>query len=306
MVFKRIAATLALLGLCVADGAQAVDLEYSYYGDFGDTGRGRNELAAPVAMDKSEKDILAVVDRDRNTVVLYDKKGNWLKSLGRPKGEGAVEFKAPSGVVFDDIGRIWVADTGNNRVVAVNQNGLVLKSIGGYGIRKGEFSDPVAVAFGGRDLLFIADSGNKRIQLIKTTGEFVDQWVDKTSRGAGPVRAPRVLAYSSDGDGHLWLANQGSPKLQKLDMEGRSVLELDLSLLVEGDVRVASLHADPAFDRLFVCDSAANRVLVVSGGRLIGRVDLPPGSRATASAVSWNQSIFIADKANGRILEYRR
>lgn len=295
-----------LVALIAGPGAMAAELRYRLHDTFGDSGRGRNELDTPVSIAVSGQDTFAVLDRARNTVVLYDRRGDWQKSLGEPKGTGPVSLRRPSGVAFDDAGRIWVADTDNDRVLAVNPNGVVLVTLGRYGIMKGEFKKPVDVAMGPGGRIYVADYGNDRVQLFANSGKLLDMWYDRSPKSAKAFRKPRALAYSSEGDGYLWVACEGSPVLGKIDQNGDKVGEIDLSKLVEGDVSVSRLYADPGFDRLFVCDTAGNRILVVGNGRLISRINMEPGTRAAGMAVAWGLNVFVIDAEGRRVMEYVR
>lgn len=307
MTLRRVAARAATVALALLawGGAWAAQIDFGFYDDFGNFGRARSELSRPVAMDKSEKDLLAVVDTSRNTIVLFDERGNWIRSLGSPKGQGAVELKEPAGVAFDSLGRLWVADTGNHRVVVMGVNGNLLRSIGEKGFRKGEFNRPVDISFGARKI-FVADAGNSRVQVLDTEGAVLDVWREKLPGAESPIRVPSRLTYSTEGAGFLWLVNDGTSRVVKLDMEGRQVDAIDVSASVEGEVRITALKAQGAFDRLFVCESAMNRVLVFGHGKLQFRLNLEPGSKATALAIGWNGDVFVADDAADRILEYRR
>lgn len=301
---RTFAAFCLLAALFAAQAALGARLEYGEEGFFGDTGRGRDELERPAGMAFSSKDLLAVAEARRDTVSFYDSRGEWLKTIGRPRGEGAVELKEPQAVAFDSAGRLWIADTGNDRVLLVNPNGLLLKEVGSSGVLKGEFRRPVDIAYG-RGRIYVADAGNKRIQIFDSNGAWIQTW-DQRSIGGGAVRVPAALAWSDESDGRLWLANEGGSKLYKLDMSGRVADEVELANLVEGAVKVVDLYCDAAFDRLFVCDGGSNRVLVVSGRRVVTRIDLPPGVRPGGLALAWNLDLVVSDWAKGRLLRFGR
>lgn len=304
--FGRLAAAFALAAVVAFSGGEATagQLDYAFGKTFGDTGRGRDELVRPSGMAFSSDDLLAVAEGKRNTIQFYEKNGDWIRSVGRPRGEGRIEFKNPSGLAFDNTGRLWVADTGNDRVLVVTPQGALIKVVGESGLMDGEFRRPTALAYGGRRV-YVADTGNKRVQIFDTAGELREVWNEWTVGGGG-IKAPVALAWSDEGDGRLWVANEGSTRLLKLDMRGRTVETLDLAQLAEGAVKVEALFCDRGFDRLFVCDSAGNRVLVVSRGKLAERVDLAPGVRAGAMSLNWRLELYVADRSKGRILLYYR
>ncbi len=66
-----------------------------------------------IAVDKNGS--LYVADTISSTIRVFDKEGAYLYSFGRP-GSGDGEFIYPAGVYVDDIGKVYIADWGNNRV----------------------------------------------------------------------------------------------------------------------------------------------------------------------------------------------
>lgn len=78
-----------------------------------------------------------------------------------PDGPG---FRHPMGVTTDLFGNIFVADTGNHRVVQFDADGRYVFEYGGYGWHVGEFSSPTDVCAREGFRLFVVDEGNERIQ----------------------------------------------------------------------------------------------------------------------------------------------
>lgn len=73
-------------------------------------------------------------------------------------------FRSPLGVTTDPFGNVFVADTGNHRVVQFDEQGRKVFVYGGYGWREGEFSGPSDVSAAEGFRLFVVDEGNDRIQ----------------------------------------------------------------------------------------------------------------------------------------------
>ena len=293
--------------LAAAGRAAAAAVEFRYKDEFGRTGRGRSELERPSGIAVSEQGFIAVTDRKRNTVSIYDKDGYWERSLGKPKGEGPVEFDSPQGVAIDKTGRIWVADTGNDRVVAINRSGGIIRVIGGFGRRRGDLSKPAAVAIGRDGRIFVADYGNRRIQIFSENGVFLDKWEEAFTADKGPIKKPVAIAYSDTGRGRLWIANEGSSVLRSVDMDGRNDLSVDLGKLVEGEIKVAGLLVESGMDRVMVLDQASSRVLVLGIGQALeSRINLASDANPAAFAVDWSVNVYIADDRMRRVIIYER
>lgn len=69
---------------------------------------------------------------------------------------------APEDVVLDQSGNIYIADTGNDRIVKLDTQGRYLTSSGGFGVGSG-FSRPVDIATADGIDFFVLDQGNRRI-----------------------------------------------------------------------------------------------------------------------------------------------
>ena len=88
---------------------------YDLYGLIGGTGRGRGELENPLDVAMTEQGELAIVDYRRESIVLYKETNRWIRTLGKPRGQGPVELDRPVAVeAFED--QLWVVDQGSNTV----------------------------------------------------------------------------------------------------------------------------------------------------------------------------------------------
>lgn len=302
-LFKRAAALSAIAVILLPEWCPGLDFRFRE--EFGRTGRGRGELERPSGIAYSEKGFIAVTDSARNTVSIYDKNGHWQRSVGKPKGDGYVEFDEPRSVAIDDTGRIWVADSGNDRVVAISQNGGILKVIGEPGMRNGQFDRPVDITFGG-GMIYVADYGNRRIQYFDGNGVYRGQWSDRSVRG-GPVKKPVAIAYSDESGGSLWVANEGSPVIRKIDMRGFETGQVDLTRIAEGETGIADLAFDAGMRRLFVLDKASSRVFVLGiGMNQEARINIGSDTVPAGIAVSWSVNVYVADQRMRRVRVYER
>ena len=93
-------------------------------------------------------------------------------------GEGtAAGFNGPSGIAMSSTGTLFVADTYNNKIRAVNASGWVttFAGSGAAGHANGQgvlasFNGPVGVAVSSMGTVFVADTGNNIIRAISPGG----------------------------------------------------------------------------------------------------------------------------------------
>ena len=66
----------------------------------------------------------------------------------------------PQGIAADAQGNVYVADTGNHRVVKLSAAGKLLLEIGYYGTEAGKFNTPAGLAVDSSENLYVADNYN--------------------------------------------------------------------------------------------------------------------------------------------------
>lgn len=81
----------------------------------------------------------------------------------------------PHGICANSRGDVYVADTGNNRIVRLFNPAHKLEfveAIGSKGSSEGQFLSPRQIALDNSGTLFVSDSGNHRIQVFDSTNSF--------------------------------------------------------------------------------------------------------------------------------------
>jgi streptogramin lyase len=112
------------------------------------------------------------VSPDGSTVYASDAGTNRitvLTSAGGDVGElGVRVLRSPSQIDVDAAGRVWVADRGNDRVVAFNPDGTIATVFGQRGIGGGEFIEPAGISVACNGLVTVAEADNNRVQQFQT------------------------------------------------------------------------------------------------------------------------------------------
>ncbi|MDE1873440.1 MAG: SBBP repeat-containing protein, partial [Thaumarchaeota archaeon] len=81
----------------------------------------------------------------------------------------------PFDVTTDSSGNIYVADSGNDRIVKFDPSGNYLMQFGISGNDDGQFMDPRGVAVDKSGNLYVADTTNNRIEKLDSSGKFISQ-----------------------------------------------------------------------------------------------------------------------------------
>ena len=186
-------------------------------------------------------------------------------------GDDRGQFRNPLGIAADSRGNVFVADTGNHRIVRLfYADGRLefVKSFGSEGRGEAGFSTPSQVALGVSGTLYIADTGNDRVVAMTSAG----QWL-----------------YEVTGD----------------DDEGLT-LDRPVGLaVVEGEDPWISRRQD----FIVVTDRGGGRLVKISrDGHVLGTAaaeDLPlPSARFDELAIDYYGSVYATDRPNGRIHKF--
>lgn len=94
---------------------------------------------------------------------------SYITCFGK-SGRGKGEFDAPHGIACDNFGMVYVADTGNNRILLFTSGGKFLKAFGKRGNLEGELASPVAIAVGVDGSVYVCEKDNQRISVFTRNG----------------------------------------------------------------------------------------------------------------------------------------
>lgn len=147
---------------------------------------------------------------------------------GEPGGE--LSLARPRGVDVADDGTIYVADTGNHRILHLSAEGEILSSWGSFAdlaqgdAPGGTFNEPWDVAVAPDGTVYVADTWNHRIQHFTANGDFLDMF-GTFGQGESPtaIWGPRSVAV--DNEGRLYVSDTGNKRILVFDRQGESVAE---------------------------------------------------------------------------------
>jgi len=147
----------------------------------------------------------------------------------------SAELNAPYGVAVDSSGTIFITDTYNNKIRAVEPGGVITTVAGdgtaGYGGDGGaataaKLNFPGGVAFDSSGIIYIADAVNNRIRAIAPGGIITTVAGDGTagySGDGGAATAARLDTPSSvavDGFGNIFISDWANHVIRMVDTAG--------------------------------------------------------------------------------------
>lgn len=143
---------------------------------------------------------LVFSDFAHDKIYVTDVYFNTLYETGK-KGQEDGSFHGPEGVVFDNNGYIYVADSGNNRIQKFTPKARFVLSFGKKGKYEAELNNPTDVAII-NNKVYVTDTGNKRIAVFDKSGNFIKNIkIAGLQTPRGIVAHNKILAISDEKSG---------------------------------------------------------------------------------------------------------
>ncbi len=176
-------------------------------------------LISTVGTASADREWSWTLDKDKNPLgaplpYLYDFE---VDGLYKPSGT----FKNPADIFIDSKFNVWIADTGNNRIVEFDEKGNFIRD---FGTEEGDgkLNAPEGIFISDRGDIWVADRGNGRIVQYTPDGNFVKELGKPRSKllEEDQVYQPNKLVI--DRRGYIYVLNGGGDYrgIFLLDSEG--------------------------------------------------------------------------------------
>ncbi len=245
--------------------------------------------------------------------------GNISTIAGQPTLQGytgdgniatAAKLSSPRGLVFDPLGNLYVADTGNNVVREISVLTGCITTVAGTGIAgyhgdgglatNAQLNAPWGLAVGPDGLLYITDLANNVVRKVSSAG-VISTVAGTGARGfSGDGRSaitavlddPAAVTFDPAGD--LYIADSGNDRVRKVTANGiiRTIAGIDSEQFAgdNGPANLASMYApyalflDPS-GNLFISDMLHNRIREIAATPTllnypdirVGKISAPQG-----------------------------
>jgi sugar lactone lactonase YvrE len=215
---------------------------------------------------------------------------------GTVTGLGA-QLSSPAGVAVDGEGNVYIADTGNNRVVELPWTGSE------YGpqttLPVTGLISPMGLAVDGAGNLFVASSGNDKVVKVSQSPK---GFLQQIKLGTG-LNGPSGVAVDLNGD--VYITDTLDERVDEIDWTGSGYAT---------ELNIGNYHKSPtgiAVDgrgNVYFSDPYQNTIseLPWSGTAFLPEVGLQQVqiSFATAIAVDSNSDLYVLDTGNNRVIMF--
>ncbi|MBL7996355.1 NHL repeat-containing protein [bacterium] len=159
-----------------------------------------------------------------------------MQSIDIYEGKGPKQkLRKPRGIACNSDGDVYIADSGNNRVVKLLNPGSYLTFVDAFGKRgskPAEFNEPSGIALGTDGRIFVTDTGNDRIQVFDKNMKFLYALGDKndsTGLAVSMVR-PDAIAFADPTENDLFFKEEfitvidlNNTRIRKLTPDGQFI-----------------------------------------------------------------------------------
>jgi DNA-binding beta-propeller fold protein YncE len=222
------------------------DASGGYFGGWGGPGTGEYAMKDPHGIAIHGDDVY-IADSWGTGVELLSTSGKWITKIPST-------VYGPHGIAVGPDGRVWIGDTGNNRVVVCDRDLTNARAIGKQGSGPEEFLAPLGIAVGPSGNVYVSDSGNRRIQVLDGNGNFKTRW---KFNGFDPNTESYI---DVDRDETLYVSDGVAQAVVHLDRSGKEIQRWTKDDAGQNFSRPTGLAIDKKNRILYVVNSDSNSV----------------------------------------------
>jgi predicted membrane-bound mannosyltransferase/DNA-binding beta-propeller fold protein YncE len=165
-----------------------------------------------------------VADTWNHRVQKFTADGAFVAMWGaKPGTETAdeVAFYGPRSVVVDAQGRLFVADTGNKRIVILSPDGKLLGQFGTPGAGDGQLDEPAGIALDESGRVYVADTWNHRVQIFAPSPDGTYTAVESFDVNGWFGTSPDTKPYIAvDSIHHIYVTDPGTCRIIEFNERG--------------------------------------------------------------------------------------
>lgn len=216
--------------------------------------------------------------------VFKQENGEFLFKFGG-KGKATGQFNSPRGMGVGE--KLFVADSGNNRVQVFSPDGVYLRMLGNEGVG---LKNPSDVTLGLNGMIYVADNGNGRIVRFKPNMQ-----LDSVIGEKGAFKD--IVGIRVDEDGRIFvLEGGGQEQIKMLSKDGKFIMKFG-SRGTGGANFLQPSGMDYSVSTIFVADAGNKRVLKIKV------MDVPEEPTGVAITFDGRESILSWRKGRESFLK---
>ncbi len=223
----------------------------------------------------------------------------------------------PTGLAVSEDDIVYVADTWNHRIVAIDRSGKFVREIGQRGgqVDLDDNPDPTVDTgrfFGPRDVaihdgeIFVTDTGNERVQVFASDGTFLRAF---GGYGTEPGKLIEPVGIAVSEEGRVYVADSGNGRVSIFERDGTPVGQVPIpswsaqeqlvNYVAVGPDELVYL-TNPSMGVVDVYDPASNAIVMTTTGPIDRPFEQPTGI-----TVSPDGELLVTDDGMQDVVRYR-
>jgi hypothetical protein len=229
--------------------------------------------------------------------IIYNKSMYGLEVYGIDE-ESDQLLKNPHGICANSRGDVYVADTGNHRVVRLFNPGSKLEyvtALGRKGIGTGQFISPSQVALDNGGNIYVSDTGNHRVQVFDKNNKFKFSFSNhnKFIRPSGIAVTDSLQQFQGRIDNFIVVIDSNGQRISQFSLSGQVRKSLKMS-----DIGYSNANLE------YICIDYYNQILITdSNNHCIHKFDHELNYITTFGSKGDDDNQFLVPKG---IAIYRR
>lgn len=199
-----------------------------------------------------------------NSEIIYNTSLTTVEIFGEPGG-GEGQFRDPLGIAADSRGNVFVADTGNDRVVRLLYGDDGLRFVKHFYVPDSPLKRPSDVSMGASGKLYVADTGNDRVVSLTSTGSFVSSFAGDDSAGLSLDSPTGISVVEADDpwisrrQDFVVVVDSGGRRISKFTTDGRIVASLNSADVPVAEASFGGVAID-YYGNVYATDRSGGRI----------------------------------------------
>jgi len=224
---------------------------------------------------------------------------------------GAARLSQPLGMDVDPDGNLYIADTGNNRILKCSQRGELLRETGGFGFDKQQFDRPVDIWAGNGLEVLVVDYNNHRLERYDKDLNYISSYYsDELQNESLQFGYPAAVSFSTNGE--IFLADHEFDRMLRIDAFGKPKSSFGDFNWGDGRLSRPAKILITSRREIFVSDSTAEAIMEFDYyGNFVRRLGEgifrdPAGMTEVRIAKNKDNHLLVADRGNHRVVALNR
>ena len=213
----------------------------------------------------------------------------------------ATRLAQPLGMSVDHAGNIYIADTGNQRVLKCDAQGKFVREVGGFGFGEQQFDRPVEVWVDNGLNVFVADYNNRRLQRYDKDLNFISTYAnDEALEESLHFGYPAALALSAQGE--LFVADHEFNRVLRFEALGRPKASFGDFNWGEGSLERPAKILVTRKGEVWVSDSLRHAIMIYDAfGNFVRGIALDENA-APSGMTEAERGVIVADRKQHALL----